>query len=115
MFSEWEVTCNECDDTWTFVTEDEAIEFYNEHSKFTDHEANNISELEEEHKELKNLKRLIWVLQRKGNFEEGVPMGVVYDHLNDLGVDKAWASREIEQLKQIGEIYEPSTDHLRSV
>jgi len=38
----------------------------------------------------------------------------VLDRADEIGMDQTKAEREIEKLKQKGEVYEPNLDHLRT-
>jgi replicative DNA helicase Mcm len=61
---------------------------------------------------IKNLTGLIEEIESE--YEEGAPVDVVLDRAEEVGMDASKAEHEIEQLKRKGEVYEPSTDHLRT-
>jgi replicative DNA helicase Mcm len=61
---------------------------------------------------IKNLKHLIDDLE--GEYDEGAPVDVVIERAEEIGMEEGKAEHEIEKLKQKGEVYEPSTDHLRT-
>jgi replicative DNA helicase Mcm len=61
---------------------------------------------------IKNLKHLIEELESE--YDEGAPVEVVVERAEEIGMDTGKAEHEIEKLKQKGEVYEPSTDHLRT-
>ncbi|GAB3680115.1 minichromosome maintenance protein MCM [Salinarchaeum chitinilyticum] len=61
---------------------------------------------------IKNLKALIDELADE--YEEGVPVDAVYDRADEIGIGAEKAERELEKLKQKGEVYEPKTDHVRT-
>jgi replicative DNA helicase Mcm len=61
---------------------------------------------------IQSIKTLISEVQDE--YEEGAPVEVVMDRATDAGMDQSKVDHEIEKLKQRGEIYEPSTDHLRT-
>jgi replicative DNA helicase Mcm len=61
---------------------------------------------------IKNLKHLIEELESE--YDEGAPVDVVVDRAEEIGMETGKAEHEIEKLKQKGEVYEPSTDHLRT-
>jgi replicative DNA helicase Mcm len=61
---------------------------------------------------IKNLKALIDDLADE--YEEGVPVDAVYDRADEIGIGAEKAERELEKLKQKGEVYEPKTDHVRT-
>ncbi|WP_435156028.1 minichromosome maintenance protein MCM [Haladaptatus sp. DFWS20] len=61
---------------------------------------------------IKNIKQLIADIE--GEYDEGAPVEVVLDRADEIGMDPSKAEHEIEKLKQKGEVYEPSTDHLRT-
>jgi len=61
---------------------------------------------------IKNLKHLIEELESE--YDEGAPVEVVVERAEEIGMETGKAEHEIEKLKQKGEVYEPSTDHLRT-
>ena len=61
---------------------------------------------------IKNIKQLIADIEEE--YDEGAPIDVVLDRADEIGMDSSKAEHEIEKLKQKGEVYEPSTDHLRT-
>ena len=61
---------------------------------------------------IKNLKHLIEELESE--YDEGAPVDVVVERAEEIGMETGKAEHEIEKLKQKGEVYEPSTDHLRT-
>jgi replicative DNA helicase Mcm len=61
---------------------------------------------------IKNIKQLIADIEEE--YDEGAPIDVVLDRADEIGMDASKAEHEIEKLKQKGEVYEPSTDHLRT-
>ncbi|USZ66993.1 helix-turn-helix domain-containing protein [Halorussus salilacus] len=61
---------------------------------------------------IKNIKQLIADIEDE--YDEGAPIDVVLDRAEDIGMDHSKAEHEIDKLKQKGEVYEPSTDHLRT-
>ena len=61
---------------------------------------------------IKNVKALIQDVEDE--YEEGAPIDEVLARADDVGIDRAKAEKEIENLKQKGEVYEPSLDHLRT-
>ena len=61
---------------------------------------------------IKNLRTLIQEIETE--YDEGAPVGEVLDRASELGMDEAKAEHEIEKLKQKGEVYEPSTNTLRT-
>ncbi|MEF8851521.1 MAG: LAGLIDADG family homing endonuclease [Haloarculaceae archaeon] len=61
---------------------------------------------------IKNLKHLIDDLEEE--YDEGAPVDVVVERAEEAGMETSKAEHEIEKLKQKGEVYEPSTDHLRT-
>ncbi|WP_132059061.1 minichromosome maintenance protein MCM [Halorussus amylolyticus] len=61
---------------------------------------------------IKNIKQLIADIEEE--YDEGAPMDVVLERAEEIGMDHAKAEHEIDKLKQKGEVYEPSTDHLRT-
>ncbi|MFC7114061.1 LAGLIDADG family homing endonuclease [Natronoarchaeum sp. GCM10025703] len=61
---------------------------------------------------IKNIKQLIADVEE--DYEDGAPIDVVLDRADEIGMDQTKAEREIEKLKQKGEVYEPNLDHLRT-
>ncbi|MFW5973959.1 MAG: minichromosome maintenance protein MCM, partial [Natrialbaceae archaeon] len=61
---------------------------------------------------IKNIKQLISDVEEE--YDEGAPIDVVLERAAEVGMDESKAEHEIEKLKQKGEVYEPSTDHLRT-
>ncbi|SNZ14856.1 replicative DNA helicase Mcm [Natronoarchaeum philippinense] len=61
---------------------------------------------------IKNIKQLIADVEE--DYEDGAPVEVVMDRVDEIGMDQTKAEREIEKLKQKGEVYEPNLDHLRT-
>ncbi|WP_375137274.1 MULTISPECIES: hypothetical protein [Halostella] len=46
--------------------------------------------------------------------DEGAPVEVLRERANEVGVSSSQIDAMIEKLKQLGEVYEPRTDHLRT-
>ncbi len=61
---------------------------------------------------IKNIKQLIADIEE--DYDEGAPVDVVLDRAEEIGLEHSKAEHEIDKLKQKGEVYEPSTDHLRT-
>jgi len=61
---------------------------------------------------IKNIKGLIADVEEE--YDDGAPVDVVLDRADEIGMDRSKAEHEIEKLKQKGEVYEPSTDSLRT-
>ncbi len=61
---------------------------------------------------IKNLKGLIADVEAE--YDDGAPVDIVLDRAEEIGMDQSKAEHEIEKLKQKGEVYEPSTDSLRT-
>ncbi|RQH00727.1 cell division protein [Natrarchaeobius oligotrophus] len=61
---------------------------------------------------IKNLKGLIADIEEE--YDEGAPVDIVLERAEEVGMDQSKAEHEIEKLKQKGEVYEPSTDALRT-
>jgi replicative DNA helicase Mcm len=61
---------------------------------------------------IKNVRSLIADIEEE--YDSGAPVEVVLDRAEEVGMDASKAEHEIEKLKQQGEVYEPSTDHLRT-
>ncbi|QFU81928.1 LAGLIDADG family homing endonuclease [Natronorubrum aibiense] len=61
---------------------------------------------------IKNIKQLISDIEEE--YDDGAPVDIVLDRAEEIGMDHSKAEHEIEKLKQKGEVYEPSTDNLRT-
>ncbi|WP_128476734.1 LAGLIDADG family homing endonuclease [Halorussus pelagicus] len=61
---------------------------------------------------IKNLKQLIAEIEE--DYDEGAPVEEVMSRADEIGMEQSKAEHEIDKLKQKGEVYEPSTDHLRT-
>ncbi|AXR79483.1 LAGLIDADG family homing endonuclease [Natrarchaeobaculum sulfurireducens] len=61
---------------------------------------------------IKNVKGLISDVEEE--YDEGAPVDIVLERAAEIGMDQSKAEHEIEKLKQKGEVYEPSTDNLRT-
>ncbi|MFB6134050.1 MAG: MCM family protein, partial [Halanaeroarchaeum sp.] len=61
---------------------------------------------------IKNIKTLIEEIE--DDFEEGAPIDEILARAEEVGMERSKAEHEIDKLKQRGEVYEPSTDHLRT-
>jgi len=61
---------------------------------------------------IKGIKQLIGEIEEE--YDEGAPVDVVLERAEETGTDPSKAEHEIDKLKQKGEVYEPSTNHLRT-
>ncbi|MFC4436292.1 MULTISPECIES: minichromosome maintenance protein MCM [Natrialbaceae] len=61
---------------------------------------------------IKNIKQLISDIEEE--YDDGAPVDIVLDRAEEIGMDQSKAEHEIDKLKQKGEVYEPSTDNLRT-
>ncbi|MGQ3412615.1 LAGLIDADG family homing endonuclease [Natrinema sp. LN54] len=61
---------------------------------------------------IKNLKQLIGDIEEE--YDDGAPVDIVMERAEEIGMDHSKAEHEIDKLKQKGEVYEPSTDTLRT-
>ncbi|QLK24736.1 minichromosome maintenance protein MCM [Natrinema zhouii] len=61
---------------------------------------------------IKNLKQLIGDIEEE--YDDGAPVDIVLERAEEIGMDHSKAEHEIDKLKQKGEVYEPSTDSLRT-
>ena len=62
---------------------------------------------------IKNIKGIINELEDE--YEDGAPVEKVYARADAVGMERSKAEHEIEKLRNRGELYEPATDHLRTV
>ena len=62
---------------------------------------------------IKNIKSLISEVEEE--YDEGAPREEVLDRAEEIGMERSKAEHEIEKLRQKGDVYEPQTDHLRTV
>jgi len=49
------------------------------------------------------------------DYDEGAPVEAILDRAEEIGMDRGTAANELETLRRQGDVYEPTTDHLRSV
>ena len=49
------------------------------------------------------------------DYDEGAPVEAILGYAEGIGMDRDTAANEIETLRRQGDVYEPTTDHLRSV
>jgi replicative DNA helicase Mcm len=49
------------------------------------------------------------------DYDEGAPVAAILDRAEEIGMDRDTAANELETLRRQGDVYEPTTDHLRSV
>jgi replicative DNA helicase Mcm len=49
------------------------------------------------------------------DYDEGAPVASILDRAEEIGMDRDTAENELETLRRQGDVYEPTTDHLRSV
>ncbi len=61
---------------------------------------------------IQSLKALIEEIQEE--YDNGAPVDVVMERAEEMSMDASKVEREIEKLKRQGEVYEPTTDHLRT-
>lgn len=66
----------------------------------------------EEHQMMKQMRRLIVTLEEE--FDEGVPVDEIIQSAKEDDMEQEKIENAIENLKQMGEAYEPRTDHLGS-
>lgn len=50
----------------------------------------------------------------ENNRSDGAPIEVVEERVEETGLNPSHVDAVIEMLKQMGEVYEPKTDHLRT-
>ncbi len=62
---------------------------------------------------IKNIKSLISEIEAE--YDEGAPIETVLDQAEEMGMERSQAEHEIEKLRRQGDVYEPTTDHLRTV
>jgi replicative DNA helicase Mcm len=61
---------------------------------------------------IQNIKGIIADIESE--YDEGAPVEVVIERAEEVGIEASKARHEIDKLKTRGELYEPSTDHLRT-
>ena len=61
---------------------------------------------------VKNIRQLINDIEDE--YEQGAPVDEVLERAEDVGMDRSKAEHEIEKLRRQGEVYEPSSGHLRT-
>ncbi len=65
-----------------------------------------------ERERIKSVKHLIGDIEEE--YDDGAPVDVLLERANEIGMDRSKLELEIDKLKQKGEVYEPSTDTLRT-
>ena len=63
-------------------------------------------------KRIQEIKDLI--SEMESEYDDGVPVEAILDRADEVDLDRRKAEAEIEKLKRKGEVYEPSTDHVRT-
>ncbi|GAA5048775.1 hypothetical protein ACFFQF_20320 [Haladaptatus pallidirubidus] len=110
--TQWSVFCDECAETWEFSSESEVEVFMAEHATYTDHEA---TEIVTDEKTTVATDDLIELIREFDNVTpDGIPEALIYAVTGDLGLSKRQINAKVDELKQNGEVYEPSTGHLRA-
>ncbi|MBS3760584.1 MAG: helix-turn-helix domain-containing protein [Halodesulfurarchaeum sp.] len=61
---------------------------------------------------IRSIKELISEIEAE--FDEGAPIDEVLARAEEIDMDRSKAEHEIDKLKQQGEVYEPTTEHLRT-
>jgi len=62
---------------------------------------------------IRNIKAIIQEVE--GEHDDGAPIEEVLERAESTGMDRSKAEGEIEKLRRQGDVYEPRTDHLRTV
>jgi replicative DNA helicase Mcm len=62
---------------------------------------------------IKNIKGIIKELEEE--YDDGAPTEEVLDRAETVGIERSKAEHQIQKLRDRGEVYEPRTDHLRTV
>jgi len=55
------------------------------------------------------------VAEIEDDYDEGAPVAAILDRAEEIGMDRDTAENELDTLRRQGDVYEPTTDHLRSV
>lgn len=110
----WWVKCDHCPDSWTFDSKDEAMDFYLDHAEYTDHSAREPVETAAENSDIDDVRSFVRRFSDHGDLDHGVPLPLLFATLGDLGVDQTEISRQVEKLRQRGEVYEPKAGYLRA-
>lgn len=66
-----------------------------------------------DHDRITNMKGLIERLEE--NFDEGAPIEVIKDEATEAGFNRTEVERELDKLRDKGEVYEPTDGYLRTV
>jgi Predicted ATPase involved in replication control, Cdc46/Mcm family len=61
---------------------------------------------------IQNIKTLIEDIESE--YDEGAPVDVVGERAEEAGMDASKVEHEIEKLRRQGEVYEPTSGHLRT-
>lgn len=120
MITEWRVLCMECNEAWWFESEDDAQEFQAEHSEYTDHEITTpIKKIEKESPEVADTvdTRSVMHLVREleDQFDQAVPEQVIFAYFSGDLTAIEEVQHELNRLKRQGDLYEPTSGHLRTI
>lgn len=116
---EWHVDCRKCDSEWVFESKGSALDFIEEHSTYTDHEiqgpprnvVSGVSSLTGT--DSRSVRQFLVDLESV--YEDGVPATTIYSQVSGEPARLAKVRHEIEQLKSMGEVYEPRAGYLSTV
>jgi len=67
----------------------------------------------EQRDRINKIKSIVTTLE--ADYDEGAPIETILNRAEADGIDRDAAEREIDKLRRQGDVYEPTTDHLRLV
>jgi|APHM01.1.fsa_nt_gi hypothetical protein len=108
----WELTCETCDETWTFGTEREALAYRQEHATYTDHAIEGTPT----HRGLESVTDEViadLVTELGEEFDKGVPEPLLYAHAGEASHEEV--RHTLQRLKRQGTVFEPSPHRLETV
>jgi hypothetical protein len=102
---EWEIRCSECHQTWREASEADADAFADHHAEVLDHRPDEIREREEIELDTESIAVLVRDLSPE--FDHGVPWPALVGVLIPAGYARDDIERQLKQLQQRGDVYEP--------
>jgi hypothetical protein len=111
------VTCEECEEEWTFEAESEAETFHEEHTAVTDHEPDGIEYVERPISPDRpaDLLKLIERLDRRTGGDFGVPGELVIRAAVHRGGDHQQVRNWLDRLSRSGQVVTPVDGQYRTV
>lgn len=111
------VTCDACDDEWTFADADRAAEWAEDHAHYTDHAPDDPDEREERltADDAESVADVLDALAPATPTTHGVPIGMALAECDRLGWDVADAAAELQAGIERGELFEVQAGEVKVV